>query len=159
MSALTFPFEMPMLLWHPQPPPSTLSLSVCCVGDGNCFYRSFIAALLENLCQDPLQSHLETLSEAFDSQCKALLSCRDIDGKYKDLAVHGHRYLQVMLSSQASACRLRRQDRTLSLYLQPCILHTSCSRRLQRQDRSLSSNLQRQTAHMLYMLCFGSTHS
>ena len=66
-------------------------------GDGNCFYRAELAAIVEGLCHDPQPAHIAALSDAFTNQQLALESCPIVDDETKAIAVQGHNFLQVPL--------------------------------------------------------------
>jgi len=69
-------------------------------GDGNCFYRAMLAAVVEGLCLDPQPARVAALCEAFLSQRLAVESCPAIDFQTKALALQGHKFLQVPLGCQ-----------------------------------------------------------
>ncbi len=69
-------------------------------GDGNCFYRAMLAAVVEGLCLDPRPARIAALSEAFISQQSDVESCPAIDHHTKALALQGHNFLQVPLWCQ-----------------------------------------------------------
>ena len=69
-------------------------------GDGNCFYRAELAAIVEGLCLDPRPAHIAALSRAFNSQRLAVESCPIVNYQTKALALQGHIFLQVPLWCQ-----------------------------------------------------------
>ncbi|KAL0044580.1 hypothetical protein WJX82_001321 [Trebouxia sp. C0006] len=66
-------------------------------GDGNCFYRAKLAAVVEGLCRDPRPAHIAALSKAFTSQQLALKSCPIVNHGTREVAIQGHNFLQDML--------------------------------------------------------------
>ena len=64
-------------------------------GDGNCFYRAELAAVVEGLCHDPRPAHIAALSRAFHSQQLAVESCPVVNHEIKTVALQGHNFLQV----------------------------------------------------------------
>ncbi len=69
-------------------------------GDGNCFYRAKLAAVVEGLCRDPRPAHIAALSKAFTSQQLALKSCPIVNHGTREVAIQGHNFLQVPLWCQ-----------------------------------------------------------
>ncbi len=72
--------------------PSMLGVST---GDGNCFYRALLAAMVEGLCLDPRPARIASLTETFMSQRSAVASCPVIHHQTKVLALQGYNFLQV----------------------------------------------------------------
>ena len=66
-------------------------------GDGNCFYRAFLAATLEQLCQDPGQCRGQSLLAAFHMWYHALAAERlpVLQPDYLDHVDLGYAFLQV----------------------------------------------------------------
>ncbi|DBB14961.1 TPA: hypothetical protein ACH3X3_004558 [Trebouxia sp. C0006] len=77
--------------------PHKVSFVRSILGDGNCFCRAELAAIVEGLCHDPQPAHIAALSDAFTNQRWALESCPIVDDETKAIAVQGHNFLQDML--------------------------------------------------------------
>ena len=71
-------------------------------GDGNCFYRAELAAVVEGLCLDPRPACIAALYDALKSQRSAVAACPFIAHHTKVLALQGHSFLQVPLWCQCT---------------------------------------------------------
>ena len=65
-------------------------------GDGNCFYRAFIVAVMEDLCLNRSRAKCERLFGVFQKQKALLQAWQGINNAYYDQVRRGYYLLKVM---------------------------------------------------------------
>ena len=67
----------------------------CCTGDGNCFYRAFIVALIEDLAATHSRRHYAQIYQALHQYCHEVGNWAEISSRHYRYAREGYKMLKV----------------------------------------------------------------